>query len=53
MREQSAFDMRYVPTISRLESMEYVYPDLSAAKTYSQSKHAVLSASDYIETAHA
>ena len=40
MRKHSAFHMSYVPSISRLEPLEYVYTK------------AVMSAADYIETAY-
>ena len=49
MRKQSAFHMMHVPPVSELEPMEYVYPKLSAAVGYSQSKQAVMSASNYTE----
>ena len=38
MREQNAFHVMYVPPISKLEPMKYIYPE------------AVMNASDYIET---
>ena len=47
--------MMYVPSVyvpSRLEPMEFVYPKLTDPAVYSQSKQAVMSAADYIETVY-
>ena len=52
MREKNAFYVTHISLISRLEPMEYVYPELSDVTAYSQPKQAVMSASDYIETTY-
>ena len=54
MNEQNAFYMKHIPPILRLEPMEHFYPIifLSEAKVHNYSKQAIMSTSDYIETAH-
>ena len=52
LREQTAFHMMYILPILKLDPMEYFYPKLSATTVHNYSKQAVLSASDYIETAY-
>ena len=52
MKDQNAFHMAYVTPLPRLEPMEYVYPEFSDATAYSQSKHAIMSASEYIEAVY-
>ena len=44
--------MTYVPPISRLELMKFVYLKLSDVTPYSQSKQTVMSASDYTHKAY-
>ena len=41
--------MTYVQPILRLEPIEYVYPERCHATAYSESKQAVINASDYIK----
>ena len=50
MRKQNTFHMMYDQSTLRLDTIEYVYPKISDAVAYRQSKQAVKSASDYIET---
>ena len=50
MREQNAFYIMYVWPILRLEPIEYVYLEFNVATAYSQSKQAVMSFSDDIQT---
>ena len=45
MNEQNVFHMTHILPISRLKPIEYVYPKLSNATAYNQSKQAVMSAS--------
>ena len=44
--------MMYVPPILRLEHMKYVYLKICVTAACSQSKQAIMKASDYIETAY-
>ena len=46
------FSYTRIPSILRFKPMEYFYPKLCDAIVYSYSKQAVMSASDYIETAY-
>ena len=48
MMEQNAFLMTHILPILRLKAMEYFYMKLSDPIVYSYSKHAVMSASEYI-----
>ena len=50
VKGQNAFYVTHVSPISRLETMEYIYPKLSDVTVYCQSKQAVMNDSDYIKT---
>ena len=52
IREQNSFHKAYIPMISRLNFMEYVYQILNDVTAYSKSKQAVVNASDYFGTAY-
>ena len=52
MSEQNAFHKTYISPVSKLGSIEYFYPKLCDTADNSQSKQAVMSASDYVETAY-
>ena len=45
--EQNVFHMTYIPSISKLESTEYVYPEFGDLTAYSQSKQTVMNASSF------